>query len=86
MTKYRDNNNFLRTNLGEHNDERFNLFMPDTSYSFVDLILGPVWIGKNKETYLNRSKDGGQTFESNVYVNQMFGAYFFVSEDIVIHT
>ena len=73
-------------NNGEYNNERFNLFKPDKSFFFVDFTVGPSWTGKNVEKYRNRSYDGGITFNSNAYVDQMFGAYFFLSEDIVIHS
>ena len=53
-TTYRDNNNFLQINTGEYNDERFNLFIPEKSFFFVDYIFGPVWTGKHYESYRNR--------------------------------
>ena len=33
---YRDNNNFMRINKGEHNDHRFNVFASDESFRFMD--------------------------------------------------
>ena len=41
---------------------------------------------KNWESYEKISYDGGKTFDSEAYVDQMFGAYFFVAEDIIIHS
>jgi hypothetical protein len=38
--KYRDNNNFLQINKGDHNDHRFNPFKQDESFFFVDYIAG----------------------------------------------
>lgn len=35
-TKYRDNNNFLQINKGEHNEHRYNPFVPDSPFIFLD--------------------------------------------------
>ena len=61
--KYRDNNNFLRINTGNHNDHRFNTFAGEKEYRFVDYTKGPVWDGKFLIDKRNTSKDGGKTWK-----------------------
>ena len=60
---YRDNNNYLQINKGDHYDERFNLFSPDKSFFYVDYISGPVREKSNFQNFDNRSYDGVNTFD-----------------------
>ena len=82
--KYRDNNNFLRINSGSHSDQRFNTFAGSEDYRFVDYTVGPNWEGKYLIDFRNTSTDSGKTWKDE-QVYQLFGCFFFLSEDQIIH-
>ena len=82
---YRDNNNFCRINYGEYTGTRFNPFLKEKNFNYIDYLQGPVWIGTNAIIERNQSLDGGKTFEM-VKRDQLFGTFFFLSEDIFEHS
>lgn len=59
--------------------------MPDIPFTFFDYEAGPVWVGNNNVETGNRSSDGGKTWAVEKR-DIIFGSFFFVSEDIVVHT
>ena len=73
----------MRINEGEHKETRFIPFADDEAFRFIDITKGPVWIGDQWIRKGEMSYDGGKSWvdEEKGYV--MFGAYFFLSEDIV---
>mgnify|MGYP000934517027 CR=1 FL=1 len=83
---YRDNNNFIRINQGDHNPERYTPFANGMPFKFQDITKGPVWIGKLWNETSTRSYDGGKNWIENDIKHKMFGAFFFLSEDIVAHS
>ena len=52
----------------------------------MDITKGPVWIGELWRENGDRSYDGGKTWVEKEDKLKMFGAFFFLSEDIVKHT
>jgi len=53
-------------------------------FTFVDYVVNPMWTGKSEIWHLNMTRDG------KVYRNEtqllLFGSYFFMSEEGVIHS
>ena len=53
----------------------------------MDLTKGPVWIGELWKESSVRSYDGGKSWSKGKEIKmKMFGAFFFLSEDVVQHT
>lgn len=61
------------------------MFMKDSEYRFLDYTLGPIWTGNELHHHRNYSVDGGETWTMQ-HKTQLFGAYFFMAEDIVQHS
>ena len=79
---YRDNNNFMRINTGVNYNERFWTKLGSHKYRFLDYIQKPSFQGVAYNHNRVYSADKGKTWKKESKV-QLFGAYFFLSEDIV---
>ena len=82
--QYRDNNNFLRFNRVHLHDGHLNIFYEPPNVFFADIIAGPVWVGKPKPMKRKVSYDNGKT-EQLDEDELIFGTYFFLSDDLVVH-
>ena len=82
---YRDNNNFLRHNLVETRDNRYNFLETETMYDFMDIIKGQHWTKTKSElkraSYVSRDFENFQEEQLNI----IFGSYFFYSTEKVEH-
>lgn len=83
--QYRDNNNFIRINKVSATDNRFAIFDTALNYNFIDFVQNPTWIGASSAWEINVSRDYGKTFNTETQL-QLWGSYFFLSEEIVSHT
>ena len=53
-------------------------------FQFLDYNKEPIWTGNNVLITYNTSFDGGKTRKDEQF-DQLFGTYFFLSEDIIIY-
>ena len=86
LDQYRDNNNFVRINEVETNDNRLNIFANPKDYSFMDFTVNPTWIGFSEAWPVdNVTRDGGVSWKEKESQLILFGSYFFMSEERVVH-
>ena len=57
-SEYRDNNNFVKLNLVSTVDSRYNPFEEPHEDEFVDLTVGPIWVGNSRQKLRNITFDG----------------------------
>ena len=84
-TQYIDNNNYLRLNKGSGTHNRFNPFAAGYDFSIIDCVMGVPWNSKAFTESIEISYDGGNNFIKE-NAQQLFGTYFFMSEDIMFHS
>lgn len=85
MDFYRDINSYIRPIFGETHQNRYNPFGEGEEFTVVDYNMGPPWLGTSFNRTRNVSYDSGDTFALED-AHQLFGAYFFLSEDIMINS
>ena len=79
---YLDNNNFIRINHVKVQDQRYKIWEGHKKLYFIDYLQKPLWKGKSFFYEENGSWDGGKNFK-NETGQQLYGSYFFVSEEFV---
>jgi hypothetical protein len=73
----------VRLNEVETEDSRFNPFESEEQFSFLDLVMGPVWIGKKMMNSENVSYQKGP--QKIIEKHILFGSFYFLSNDRILH-
>jgi hypothetical protein len=73
----------VRLNEVETEDSRFNPFESEDQYSFLDVVMGPVWIGKKMVNSEMVSYQNGP--QKRVEKHLLLGTFYFLSNDRILH-
>ena len=74
----------MRLNVIKNNNERINFLKRTQITKFIDITSNNVWESKIYKTSIKTTRDNGKTWKTeDNYV--MFGAYFFLSTEVVNH-